>query len=241
MSDHRRMTDSTAGALDWLPGPLAAVSFRLTRVDQAAETLGALAAHWSRSGPVELAQDEDDGRWVARVVGIRPEPPLAALLFSEAVHHLRAAVKIPCSTSWRTNTGHGLPSSTRGPSKCRSSQPNKYLTRRVYRDFHTLGQTTTRGNHRSAEYATSADYELTRADFQVICASSSDVHGACQSEKGTARCTQPGRWLNLGQSHRATRPSAAACRARSPYGVRPRGLKTARIIALARTEAAAAP
>ncbi|WP_280215121.1 hypothetical protein [Nocardia cyriacigeorgica] len=87
------MTDSAAGALDWLPEPLAAVSFRLARVDQAAEALGALAAHWSRSGPVELAQYEDDGRWVANVVGIRPLPPLAALLFSEAIHHLRAAVE----------------------------------------------------------------------------------------------------------------------------------------------------
>ncbi|UGT53346.1 hypothetical protein [Nocardia asteroides] len=93
MSNHQGMTDSPASALDWLPEPLAAVSFRLARVHQAAEALGALAAHWSRSGPVELAQDEDGERWVARVVGIRPVPPLAALLFSEAIHHLRAAVE----------------------------------------------------------------------------------------------------------------------------------------------------
>ncbi len=87
------MNITGAGALDWLPGPLAAVSFRLARVDQAAEALGALAADWSRSRPIALTQVEVDGQWVTRVVGIRPVPPLAALLFSEAIHHLRAAVE----------------------------------------------------------------------------------------------------------------------------------------------------
>ncbi|MEU4417326.1 hypothetical protein [Nocardia salmonicida] len=88
------MTNSSgAGALGWLPELLAAVAFRLARVDQAAEALGALAAHWSNRRPVDLVQHEVHGQWVTSVAGIRPVPPLAALLFSEAIHHLRAAVE----------------------------------------------------------------------------------------------------------------------------------------------------
>lgn len=45
----------------------------------------------------------------------------------------------------------------------------------------------------------------------------------------------------LGDHHAAERTSATSCRLRSPYGVRPRGLKTARTIAATRTTAAAAP
>ncbi|MDE1675071.1 hypothetical protein [Nocardia gipuzkoensis] len=88
------MTNSSStGPLDWLPDRLSATAFRLGRVDEAVEAVGALAAHWSDSQPIELTQTQSGRQWVASVVGIRPVPPVAAVLFSEAIHHLRAAIE----------------------------------------------------------------------------------------------------------------------------------------------------
>ncbi|MGA4786742.1 hypothetical protein [Nocardia sp. AB354] len=78
----------------WLPDELATVAFRLARVDQAAAALGEVCASWSKAGPIGMKQVErPDGRWDTVVTEIRPVPPLVSMLFSEAIHHLRAAIE----------------------------------------------------------------------------------------------------------------------------------------------------
>lgn len=85
---------SSSDGLGWLPAGLTPAVFRLARVDQLADELGALAAEWSKNEPIALGQRElPSGEWQSYVTGVRPVPPLAALLFSEAVHHLRSAVE----------------------------------------------------------------------------------------------------------------------------------------------------
>lgn len=85
---------SSSDGLGWLPAGLTPAVFRLARVDQLAGELVALAADWSKNEPIALAQRElPSGEWQSYVTGVRPVPPLAALLFSEAVHHLRSAVE----------------------------------------------------------------------------------------------------------------------------------------------------
>lgn len=83
--------------LSWLPDELVPVAFRLARADTVAGELGDVCLSWSRgdddNGPLELVQ-------VARELGfldldvksIRPVPPIAAMLFSEAINHLRSAL-----------------------------------------------------------------------------------------------------------------------------------------------------
>lgn len=83
--------------MNWLPGELHPVAMRLARADAAAEELAHLALAWSRgpggSGAITLRQVERTaGTYDVEIASIRPVPPLTAMLFSEAVHHLRAAV-----------------------------------------------------------------------------------------------------------------------------------------------------
>lgn len=83
--------------MNWLPEELHPVAMRLARADAAAEELSRLALAWSRgpddAGAITLRQVErTPGTYDVEIASIRPVPPLAAMLFSEAVHHLRSAV-----------------------------------------------------------------------------------------------------------------------------------------------------
>ncbi len=64
---------------------------RLARVDGAAYEIGLLSLAWSREAfeISEIAQQA--GGLDLVVTGIRPIPPVLVMLFSEAIHHLRAA------------------------------------------------------------------------------------------------------------------------------------------------------
>ncbi|MBO1756451.1 hypothetical protein [Allobranchiibius sp. CTAmp26] len=81
----------------WLPIELHPVAMRLARADAAAEELAKVALSWSRGdndlGAVTLRQVErTSGTYDVEIARIRPVPPLASMLFSEAVHHLRASL-----------------------------------------------------------------------------------------------------------------------------------------------------
>lgn len=86
-----------AVTMGWPPEELHPVAMRLARADAAAEELSRVALAWSRGddnqGALSLQQVErTPGTYDVEVASIRPVPPLAGLLFSEAVHHLRSAV-----------------------------------------------------------------------------------------------------------------------------------------------------
>lgn len=81
----------------WLPPELDLVALRLARADQAAFQMSDLSLGWSRGisgpGPFELVQVErPTGELDLVISDIRPIPPLVSMLFSEAIHHLRAAI-----------------------------------------------------------------------------------------------------------------------------------------------------
>ncbi|MEU8264120.1 hypothetical protein AB0C02_26285 [Micromonospora sp. NPDC048999] len=83
--------------MDWLPEALHPVAMRLAHADQLAFELAEIALAWSRGpddeGPLTLRQVErTPGYLDVEVVTIRPVPPIAAMLFSGAVHHLRSAI-----------------------------------------------------------------------------------------------------------------------------------------------------
>ncbi|MBX7268843.1 hypothetical protein KIF24_24340 [Micromonospora sp. Llam7] len=83
--------------MDWLPEALHPVAMRLARADQLAFELAEIALAWSRGsddrGPLTLRQVErTPGYLDVEVSTIRPVPPIAAMLFSEVVHHLRSAI-----------------------------------------------------------------------------------------------------------------------------------------------------
>lgn len=68
------------------------MAFRLARADECAFEIGQLISKWSASGPVDLVQERTGKHIVSRVDRVRPVPPAVALLFSEAINHLRAAL-----------------------------------------------------------------------------------------------------------------------------------------------------
>lgn len=81
----------------WLPHALYPVVLRLARADWAAEELARVALAWSRgpddAGAITVRQVERTaGVYDVEVASIRPVPPIASMLFSEAIHHLRSAV-----------------------------------------------------------------------------------------------------------------------------------------------------
>lgn len=83
--------------VSWLPVELEPVAMRMGRADELAHQLGQLAFNWSRNngdGPLTIKQVRSStaGMVDAVVVDIRPIPPNAAMLFSEVIHHLRAAL-----------------------------------------------------------------------------------------------------------------------------------------------------
>ncbi len=70
---------------------------RLVRADQLAFELAEVALAWSRgpddAGALSLRQVErKPGYLDVEIATIRPVPPIASMLFSEAVHHLRSAI-----------------------------------------------------------------------------------------------------------------------------------------------------
>lgn len=82
-----------ARELAWLPVGLEMAALRLVRVDECIYRIGDLASQWSLENPLVLQQRRrKDGNVRAVVSAVRPVPPLAALLFSEAVHHLRSVL-----------------------------------------------------------------------------------------------------------------------------------------------------
>lgn len=88
----------------WLPADLEPAVARLARVDDHIYELGDLAGVWSRSA-LELRQSRrQDGRFRVTVRSIRPVPPVMALLFSEAVNHLRAVLD---NAVWHLVLAHG--------------------------------------------------------------------------------------------------------------------------------------
>jgi hypothetical protein len=88
--------DDCQSALSWLPAELAHVALRLGRADELEYQLGRVAFMWSSGdgGPLTLEQvrGSTPGTVNAVIAGIRPIPPIASMLFSEAVNHLRAVL-----------------------------------------------------------------------------------------------------------------------------------------------------
>ncbi|MFJ2755579.1 hypothetical protein ACIO3S_08280 [Nocardioides sp. NPDC087217] len=83
--------------IDWLPAGLHPVALRLARADGLAYELAQVALNWSRGtngdGALTVRQVErDEGYYNVEVASIRPVPPIAAMLFSEAIGHLRASL-----------------------------------------------------------------------------------------------------------------------------------------------------
>ncbi|ACL39836.1 hypothetical protein Achl_1860 [Pseudarthrobacter chlorophenolicus A6] len=76
----------------WLPEALELVALRLTRADQCAFKIGDLTSQWSLDGPLGFKQVRRGGTVQMILSSLRPIPPEASLLFSEAVNHLRAAI-----------------------------------------------------------------------------------------------------------------------------------------------------
>jgi hypothetical protein len=88
--------ESVSGETLWIPAGLEPVALRLSRADEAAFAVARLALEWSRNGgngPLEMLQVENPPGILSLVVArVRPIPPTIVLLFSEAIHHLRAAL-----------------------------------------------------------------------------------------------------------------------------------------------------
>lgn len=78
--------------LYWLPVELEPVAFRLARADECAYEIGDLTSAWSSNDPVRMYETVDNGIVTAKVDSIRPIPPKVALLFSEAINHIRASI-----------------------------------------------------------------------------------------------------------------------------------------------------
>ncbi|WP_104181656.1 hypothetical protein [Arthrobacter sp. B0490] len=83
---------STADKYGWLPEPVESVAFRLARADECAFQIGDLASQWSSDGPLDFEQVRQGEYVQLFVTRLRPAPPEASLLFSEAVNHLRATI-----------------------------------------------------------------------------------------------------------------------------------------------------
>jgi len=78
--------------LYWLPEELEPIAFRLARADECAYEIGDLTSAWSSNSPVRMYETVDSGIVTAKVDSIRPIPPKVALLFSEAINHIRASI-----------------------------------------------------------------------------------------------------------------------------------------------------
>lgn len=84
--------DSPLEKFGWLPEGLETVTLRLARADACAFKIGDIASKWSFEGPLDFEQVRRGNEVQTFLKSLRPVPPEAALLFSEAVNHLRAAI-----------------------------------------------------------------------------------------------------------------------------------------------------
>lgn len=82
----------TSEAFSWLPSELEPVALRLARADECAFEIGDLISRWSLEGPLELEQVRCGIEAETILKSVRPVPPRASLLFSEAINHLRATM-----------------------------------------------------------------------------------------------------------------------------------------------------
>jgi hypothetical protein len=83
--------------IDWLTEEFHPAALRLARANEKAFELAEAALAWSKgvdgSGAIVLGQVDRGGDMLDVVVtALRPVPPIAAMLFSEAIHHLRSAI-----------------------------------------------------------------------------------------------------------------------------------------------------
>lgn len=78
---------------DWIPVGLEPIVYRLARADELAFQISERIAIWSFNGPLELEnRPHADGTYEVVVAGVRPIPPDVPLMFSESIHHIRAAL-----------------------------------------------------------------------------------------------------------------------------------------------------
>lgn len=82
----------TSETFSWLPSELEPVALRLARADECAFEIGDLISLWSLEGPLDIEQVRCGTEVETILKSIRPVPPRASLLFSEAINHLRAAM-----------------------------------------------------------------------------------------------------------------------------------------------------
>lgn len=90
--------------IDWLTEESHPAAHRLARANEKAFELAEAALAWSKgvdgSGAIVLGQVERAGDMLDVVVtALRPVPPIAAMLLSEAIHHLRSASDNVVSTT----------------------------------------------------------------------------------------------------------------------------------------------
>jgi len=90
----------------WLPEALQPAVVRLGRVDDLIYEMGDLAGSWSQAALTLRQSRRGEGRFRASVESVRPVPPIAALLFSEAVNHLRAVLD---NAVWHLVVTHSEP------------------------------------------------------------------------------------------------------------------------------------
>lgn len=82
----------TSATFSWLPSELEPIALRLARADECAFEIGDAISLWSMEGPLEFEQVRRGIESKTILKSIRPVPPRASLLFSEAINHLRAAM-----------------------------------------------------------------------------------------------------------------------------------------------------
>lgn len=88
------MADEPHRYPSWLPEHLEPVVARLARADQVIYEMADQSARWSMAGPLTMVQYRRPSDQMTKtiVTAIRPIPPSVGLLFSEAIHHLRAVL-----------------------------------------------------------------------------------------------------------------------------------------------------
>ena len=86
------MADSQSALDEWLPAELAPVAMRLARADELEYQLGWACLNWSLNALKLKQLRRPDGLIDVVVSEVRPIPPVASLLFSEIINHLRAAI-----------------------------------------------------------------------------------------------------------------------------------------------------
>lgn len=138
----------------WLPREWEPVALRLARADDAAFQMGELALNWSRAegrGALTLGQVvQKTGELELVVTGIRPIPPLVSMLFSEAIHHLRAAIENTLFHLVETARGAAIPENQAYlvglPVSDDREKFEKWQSKMTGRGLIELGSATTLGN-----------------------------------------------------------------------------------------------